>query len=70
MKRTSLIIAAVAAFILLIILFDAAYIVNEKEQVIITMFGKPVGDPVIDAGIHFKLPFFHKANVFDRRFLE
>lgn len=70
MKRTSLIIAAVAAFILLIILFDAAYIVNEKEQVIITMFGKPVGDPVIDAGIQFKLPFFHKANVFDRRFLE
>ncbi|MBN2364857.1 MAG: protease modulator HflC, partial [Calditrichaeota bacterium] len=37
---------------------------------IITMFGKPVGDPVIDAGIQFKLPFFHKANVFDRRFLE
>jgi membrane protease subunit HflC len=48
----------------------AAYVVNETEQVIITMFGKPVGDPVAAPGLHWKLPFVHDVHRFDRRFLE
>jgi membrane protease subunit HflC len=53
----------------LIVLFSAAFIVNETEQVIITQFGKPVGDPVTEPGIHFKIPLVQEANFFDKRFL-
>ena len=30
---------------------------SEQEQVIITQFGDPVGDPITAAGLHFKAPF-------------
>ena len=69
MNRPKFIFAAVLGFLLLILILDSGYIVNETEQAIITMFGKPIGKPIIDPGIHFKLPFFHKANFFDKRFL-
>jgi membrane protease subunit HflC len=53
----------------LIVLFSAAFIVKETEQVIITQLGKPVGDPVTEPGIHFKIPLIQEANFFDKRFL-
>ena len=49
---------------------QAAYTVSETEQVIITQFGEPVGDPVSSPGLHFKVPFIQRTNVFDNRFLE
>lgn len=53
------------------ILFNAAsFIVHEAEQVVITEFGKPVGEPVTEAGLHFKKPFVQDVNRFDRRLLE
>ena len=48
----------------------SAYSVGEAEQVIITQFGDPVGDPITDPGLHFKVPFIQEANYFDKRFLE
>ncbi|MBU0575295.1 MAG: protease modulator HflC, partial [Proteobacteria bacterium] len=53
----------------LILLYTSAFVVNETEQVIITQFGKPVGEPIVEAGIHFKLPIIQIANFFDKRFL-
>ena len=44
--------------------------VNEAEQIIITQFGKPVGDPVNTPGLKFKVPFIQKLHRFDKRFLE
>jgi membrane protease subunit HflC len=70
MSKTIFIIPGIVAFLLLIVLFDAAYIINEKQQIIITRFGKPIGDPITEPGIHFKFPFLDKANYFDKRFLE
>jgi membrane protease subunit HflC len=70
MIRPIYVIIGIAAFIGIILLFSAAYIVNETEQVIITQFGKPVGDPIVEPGIHFKLPLIQNANFFDKRFLE
>ena len=55
---------------LLFLLGQATYTVSETEQVIITQFGEPVGDPVTTPGLHFKLPFMQRTNVFDNRFLE
>ena len=48
----------------------SVYTVNEVEQVIITQFGDPVGDPITRPGLHFKVPFIQTTNFFDKRFLE
>ena len=61
--------ALVAAFLVLITLFSSAYRVREWEQVVITQFGDPAGEPVIEAGLHFKLPFVQHVNRFDKRIL-
>lgn len=51
------------------LLLLATFTVNQAEQVIITQFGKPVGDPIIDPGLHFKLPFIQQVNSFDKRYM-
>ena len=56
--------------IVIVLIFGGAfYIVNESEQVVITQFGKPVGDPVTTPGLKIKKPFLETANYFDKRFL-
>ena len=57
-------------FILILLLAGGAFfIVNESEQVVITKFGQPIGNPIITPGLKVKLPFIHTANYFDKRFL-
>ena len=56
--------------LLVIVLANAAFIVNEWEQVIITQFGQPVRDPIVTPGLKFKIPFIQKVHRFERRFLE
>lgn len=63
-------IAAVAVLFGIIVLSSATYTVNEREQVIITQFGEPKGDPVTSAGLQFKIPFVQKVNVIEKRILE
>ena len=45
------------------------YVVNETQQVIITQFGAPVGQPKTTPGLKVKLPW-QKAQYFDKWFLE
>jgi membrane protease subunit HflC len=65
-------LAVVAA----IAVFGCAYTVDETEQVVLTQFGRPIGDPInaessrSGAGLHFKLPFVQTANRFEKRILE
>ena len=49
---------------------SALYTVSEVEQVIITQFGKPVGQPVTSAGLKVKAPFIQEVNPIDKRVLE
>ena len=56
--------------IVIILLGTSLYILDETQQAIITQFGKPVGQPITTAGIHFKVPFIQKVIVFDKRVLE
>ena len=49
---------------------NSLYTVSEVEQVIITQFGKPVGQPVTSAGLKVKLPFIQEVNPIERRVLE
>ena len=69
MKRSNMIQLGVL-FGLVIVFSQSAYTVTEVAQVIITQFGEPVGRPVVEPGLHFKIPFVQRTNVFDKRFLE
>ncbi|MBE7637788.1 protease modulator HflC [Sneathiella sp. P13V-1] len=52
------------------IVASSVYTVSEVEQAIITQFGKPVGSPIVSAGLKFKIPFIQEVNPIDRRVLE
>lgn len=46
------------------------YVVSEQELVILTQFGRPVGEPITRAGLHFKVPFIQTVHRIDKRILE
>jgi len=60
----------IVVFSALLVLAGAVYIVSETDQVVITQFGMPVGAPVTQAGLHFKLPFIQQAHYFEKRLLQ
>jgi len=68
-QAVSLIVVAIVAIVGLIVLASALYTVNETEQVIITQFGKPVGDAITNAGLQFKTPFIQDVNRLEKRVL-
>jgi len=70
MQNKKLIGIIVGIVIIFIIVTSSAFVVQETDQVIITQFGKPVGDPIVEPGIHFKIPLMQEANFFEKRFLE
>jgi modulator of FtsH protease HflC len=70
-KRGCLTLLSMAlALVILWALLGCFYAVYQTEQVIITQFGKPVGDPITEPGLHFKLPMIQDVNRIDKRFLE
>ena len=70
MSKKKLIISGIILVVLLVGIASSAYIVDEKEQVVITQFGRPIGIAVTTPGVNFKIPFIQDANVFDKRYLE
>ncbi|MEO7313990.1 MAG: protease modulator HflC [Ginsengibacter sp.] len=70
MSKNKILLSAVIIVVLLIGITQSLYIVNEREQVVITQFGKPVGEAVTQAGIQFKVPFIQTVNVFEKRYME
>ncbi len=49
--------------------YGSLYRLDEVEQAVIVQFGRPVGEPVTDAGLHFKLPFVQEVRRFDQRLI-
>jgi membrane protease subunit HflC len=70
MKKLAIPVIVLVALVLLLIVSGAFYVVTESEQVVITQFGEPVGEPVVDPGLKMKMPFVQKKNSFEKRFLE
>lgn len=76
MKRFPFILGLAALFLALVVLASSAFTVSQTEQVFITEFGKPVGDPINadpaknEAGLHFKMPFIQQVNRIEKRILE
>lgn len=66
LKGTLLIVLLAAVFIV----YESAFTVNETEQVVITQFGRIVGEPITDPGLKFKLPFIQKAHFFNKNILD
>ena len=62
-------ILIVLAIILIALLYFSIYTIDERKQVVITQFGKPIGDTIDEPGIHFKLPI-RTANYFPKNLLE
>lgn len=61
-----LVFLAIVGFVLM----SSVYTVNEVQQIIVTQFGKPVGEPVTTAGLKIKIPFIQEINPIDKRVLE
>lgn len=60
---------AVVAVVLMLV-FSSAYVVDETQQVVVTQFGRIVGEPVQTPGLKFKTPFIQTANYFPKNLLE
>lgn len=56
-------LAAVIAF------SGSFYTLQEGEQAVIVEFGRPVGLPVTEAGLHMKLPIIQEVHRFEKRIL-
>ena len=70
MKKTGFgCLAALAALAIFLVASGGIYTVLETEQVIVTQFGNPVGEPIKEPGLKFKIPFLQKVNRFDKRIL-
>ena len=65
-----LLAAAALLIIVLFVLATCTFTVQETDQAIITQFGRPIGEPIDDAGLHLKLPFVQDINRFEKRILE
>ncbi|MFT6955659.1 MAG: membrane protease subunit HflC [Halieaceae bacterium] len=65
-------VIAVGILLLLgiLVLSSSLYTVDEVEQVIITQFGKPVGEPILSSGLKLKAPFIQDVNPIEKRILE
>jgi len=62
--------AAIICIAVAVIAVTAFYTVDETKQVVVTQFGRPVGNPITDAGLHFKVPFLQRANYFEKRVMK
>jgi modulator of FtsH protease HflC len=47
-------------------IFSSIYTVDETEQVVITQFGKAIGQPITKPGLYFKMPMIQHATYFPK----
>ena len=64
------ILVIVILLVAAVLIYNAAYSVDETEQVIVTQFGRIIGEPKKDPGLKFKIPFIQQANYFAKNLLD
>jgi membrane protease subunit HflC len=62
-------IGIIIVIALIVTIANGFYVLEEGQQAVITQFGRPVGQPVTEAGLHFKTPFIQEATYFEKRIL-
>lgn len=68
-KRILVPAALIGLVVLIAALVSSAFIIDEAEQAIVVQFGKPVGGPITEPGLHFKLPLVQEVRRFDKRLI-
>ena len=69
MKRIGAFVVVVIVIFLILVISGAFYTVREWDQVVITQFGKPIGNPKTEAGLYFKIPLIQEVNRYEKRLL-
>ncbi len=70
MKQIVQFFAIIVVLTAVIVGYNSIYTVSETQQVILTQFGKVIGEPVVEAGLHFKIPFVQTPNMIEKRILD
>jgi len=60
---------SILIIIILFVFLSSIYVVDETEQIIITQFGKAIGEPTTEPGIGFKIPVIQRVNRFPKNLL-
>ena len=60
---------AIVLFIAAVVLSASIFTLDEAEQAIVVQLGAPVGEPITNPGLHFKLPFVQEVRRFDKRLI-
>jgi len=63
------VIGIVIVIALIVTAANGFYVLEEGKQAVITQFGRPVGRPVTEAGLHFKTPFIQEVTYFEKKIL-
>ena len=64
------ILAILVAVVGLVLLATSTFAVSETETVILTQFGRPVGEPIREPGLHWRTPFVTEVHRLEKRVLE
>lgn len=67
--QTLLVLIVIFLLAIAIVARMSMFAVDEAEQAIVVQFGAPVGDPITEPGLHFRIPFVQEVRRFDKRFL-
>jgi len=66
----NMILPGIAAVVVAaVVIFSAAFVIDQAEQGIIVQFGEPIGDVVSAPGLHWRIPFIQEVRRFDKRLL-
>jgi membrane protease subunit HflC len=63
-------LAILVAVVGLVLLATSTFAVSETETVILTQFGRPVGEPIREPGLHWRTPFVTEVHRLEKRVLE
>jgi modulator of FtsH protease HflC len=69
MKNALNIGLALLVLAIVVVFSGTFYTLQEGEQAVIVQFGRPVGEPVTQAGLHVKLPVIQEVRRFEKRLL-
>ncbi len=59
----------VAAVLVLIVVLQSFFVVDQTQRAVVLYLGKPI-DKIVQPGLHFKIPFVQKAIKLEHRILE
>ena len=64
------ILAVVVAIAGLVLFATSTFTVTETQTVILTQFGRPIGEPIREPGLHWRTPFITVVHTLEKRVLE